>query len=327
MTDENKILVVVGASGVQGSSVVRAVLTDPALFSQFRIRAVSRDPATASSKLQYPEFVQWIKADLNDKASLEKAFEGAHTVFGVTDFWSVFSAEGEAKQGRTLADAAKKAGVKHLIWSAQLSAKKVSDGNYESASHLDGKYEVAEYLEEIKGDMVSTHVCVPFYMSNIPRLFAYTNPADGVVGWSLPWDGETTKIGYIDAAIDTGLWVANVMRSYENDPASINGKYIHAVTQFLSPNDFCAAYKNVFGEEMRYNEMSLEQFKSMLPPALSDLPTQMAMVREFGLYGKDEKEVQPKHDRLLGGAQKSSLEEYLRRDWERDLGNPMIPPN
>ncbi len=123
---DKKLLVVVGASGVRGSSVVRGLLTNPGLFSQFSIRGLLRDPVKAEEKAQYPNFIEWAKADVNDLESLQKAFDGAHTVFGVTDYWQVFSAEAEAKQWRSIADAAKATGVKHLIWSAQYSAKRLS---------------------------------------------------------------------------------------------------------------------------------------------------------------------------------------------------------
>ena len=328
---EKKLLVVIGASGVQGSSVVRAVLTNPTLFSHFSIRGVSRDPVKAAAKQQYPDFVDWAQADVNDPSSLQHAFTGAHTVFGLTDYWQLFSAEAEAKQGRNIADAAKAAGVTHLIWSAQYSALRLSGGKYAAAAHLDAKYWVSEYIEEVKREekeMMATYICIPFYMSNFPKLFTWVSPVDGVREWRYPWDAETTKVGFVDAARDTGLFVAGIMRQFQEDPGKVDGRYVHAVTQFLTPNELCATYKTVRGEELRYQEVGIDEFQALLPPMLADLPHQMAMVREFGLYGKDEIEVQLEHDKVLGeGVEKSSWEEYLRRDWDQDAKNPMITMN
>ena len=326
---EKKLLVVIGASGVQGSSVVRAVMTDPTLFSQFSIRGVSRDPVAAAEKTQFPSFIEWAKADINDTESLQKALEGAHTLYGVTDYWQLFSADAEAIQGKAIADAAKAAGVQHLIWSSQYSAVKLTNGKYTSASHLDAKYVVSEYIEKIKGDdMVATHVCIPYYMSNLPRLFVWVSPVDGVKNWRYPWDADNTRIALVDAPKDTGTFVAGVMRSFDKDPASMNGRFVHAVSEFLTPNELGAIFKEVRGEELRYKEVSMQQFTDLLPPMLADLPNQMAMVREFGLYGKDEREVQPEHDKILGeGVKKSSWAEYLRRDWDEDVKKPMIQIN
>jgi len=46
----SKILTVFGATGVQGSSVVRAVLADSTLSKEFKIRAVTRDATKASAQ-------------------------------------------------------------------------------------------------------------------------------------------------------------------------------------------------------------------------------------------------------------------------------------
>ena len=45
-----KVLTVFGATGVQGGSVIRAVLADPALSKSFKIRAITRDPSKGAAK-------------------------------------------------------------------------------------------------------------------------------------------------------------------------------------------------------------------------------------------------------------------------------------
>jgi NmrA-like family len=320
-----KLLVVVGASGVQGTSVIRGVLTSPSLSSQFSIRGISRDTVAAAAKTHLRDSITWSKANINDSNSLIKAFEGAHTVFGVTDFWQVLNAEGEAEMGKRIVEAAKTAGVKHLIWSTQLSASKISNGKYPHAEHLDGKYAVSQYLEQTKGDMASTHLCLPVYMSNFARLLAYPSPVDGVREWKSCWDANTTKVAFVDSAIDTGLFVGAIMHQFSHNPSSVNGKFFHAVSQFLSPHELVTTFKAVRGEELRYEELSVEQFRAILPPILSDLADQWSMMREFGLFGKDEQEVQAEHDKILEGVgEKSSWEKYVARDWDQDVANPMI---
>jgi hypothetical protein len=60
---------------------------------------------------------------LDNKASVEKAIEGAYGVFAVTNFWEKVSAEIEIQQGKNVADACKKAQVKHLVWSSLINVK------------------------------------------------------------------------------------------------------------------------------------------------------------------------------------------------------------
>jgi hypothetical protein len=50
--------------------------------------------------------------------------EGAYGVFAVTNFWEKASAEIEVQQGKNVANACKKAHVKHLIWSSLINVTK-----------------------------------------------------------------------------------------------------------------------------------------------------------------------------------------------------------
>ena len=162
---------------------------------------------------------------------------------------------------------------------------------------------MSEYIEELKREemeMMATYICIPFYMSNFAKLFTWVSPVDGVREWRYPWDAETMKVGFVDAARDTGLFVAGIMRKFQEDPEKVDGRLCFMLsTEFLTPNELCAAYRIVRGKELRYREVSINEFQALLPSMLADLPHQMAMVREFGLYGKDEIEVQPEHGQSL----------------------------
>src|SRR5688500_18436169 len=110
-----KIIAVVGATGVQGGGLARAILAEP--NSGFSVRAITRDPNKDNAKALAAKGAEVVSANLDDVESLKKAFAGAHGVFGVTNFWEHFSAEKEKAQAKNIADAAKAAGVKHVIWS------------------------------------------------------------------------------------------------------------------------------------------------------------------------------------------------------------------
>ena len=61
---------------------------------------------------------------MDDQVSVAKAVEGAYGVFAVTNFWEKASAAIEIQQGKNVADACKKAGVQHLIWSSLINVTK-----------------------------------------------------------------------------------------------------------------------------------------------------------------------------------------------------------
>lgn len=61
MSEDKKLLVVFGATGIQGGSVVRAILADPAASKQFNIRAVTRNPSKQSAKTLAQQGVELMK--------------------------------------------------------------------------------------------------------------------------------------------------------------------------------------------------------------------------------------------------------------------------
>lgn len=101
-----KVIAVVGATGQQGGAVVRALQAG----NQCKVRALTRNPA------KHRELADEVaQADLNRPETLAAAFEGAHGVFLVTNFWK--GGTDEVDQATAAVRAAKDAGVKHFVWS------------------------------------------------------------------------------------------------------------------------------------------------------------------------------------------------------------------
>ena len=112
---EKKIIAVVGATGAQGGGLVRAIQRDPK--SPFRARAITRNPASDAAKALAALGAEVVKADVDDGASMKRAFTGAHGAFCVTFFWAHFSPEKELAEATLMAQTAKETGVAHAVWS------------------------------------------------------------------------------------------------------------------------------------------------------------------------------------------------------------------
>jgi uncharacterized protein YbjT (DUF2867 family) len=101
---------VCGATGRQGGAVARSLLE-----SGWTVRALTRkprgDPAAALAALG----AEVVGADMNDVSSLRTAFDGVEGVYSVQN-GMVSGFEAEVAQGRNVADAAKGAGVEHLVY-------------------------------------------------------------------------------------------------------------------------------------------------------------------------------------------------------------------
>ena len=89
----------------------------PERGGEFTVRALTRNPDSDKARALAAAGAELVRADLDDQASLERAFAGAHGVFALTNFWEHFSPEKEDAQARNLAYAAKAAGVGHVVWS------------------------------------------------------------------------------------------------------------------------------------------------------------------------------------------------------------------
>src|SRR6478735_8795352 len=83
-----------------------------------------------------------LQADMSTPEAAAPAVDGAHTVFVVTNFWESMSAATEIAQGKAVTDAAKAAGVQHLIFSSLINTSKASQGRLSHISHFDGKAEI-----------------------------------------------------------------------------------------------------------------------------------------------------------------------------------------
>ena len=103
---------VVGATGRQGVAVGRHLLSDG-----WRVRALTRDPASAAARALADQGAELQRADAEDLGSLTRAFQGVHGVFNVQNPMAS-SLEAEVRQGGNVAEAAAEAGVSHVVYGA-----------------------------------------------------------------------------------------------------------------------------------------------------------------------------------------------------------------
>lgn len=143
-----KILAVFGATGAQGGGVVRAILNDKK--SEFTVRAVTRDATSEKAKELANIGAEVIEADIDDRQSLKRALAGAYGAYFVTFFWAHFSPEKEYAEAKSMAEAAKEAGLKHTIWSTLEDTRKWVPLNDDRMPTLQGKFKVPHF--DAKGE-------------------------------------------------------------------------------------------------------------------------------------------------------------------------------
>src|SRR5499433_2848160 len=164
LSNNKKLIAVIGATGQQGGGVLRALQAR----GQFKVRALTRNPD------QHRELAEEVvEADVDKPETLKAAFEGAHGVFLVTNFRK----EGtELKQATAAIRAAKDAGIKHFIWSTLPDVEAISGGKF-NVPHFTGKAKIDRLVKD-GGFENHTFVIAPFYYQNLAGALAAHKQAD-----------------------------------------------------------------------------------------------------------------------------------------------------
>jgi uncharacterized protein YbjT (DUF2867 family) len=158
MSSTKKTLLVIGATGLQGSFVLRRLCKHK---NNFEVVGLVRNLQEEPAKKLLDEGYRLIQGNLDDVNSLLTAFKGVHDVFAVFNYWKV-GREKEIQQGKNVIDAAKQAGVKHIVYSSVGSANQKT-----GIPHFDSKAEIEEAL---KASGITYTILRPtFFMENFIR--------------------------------------------------------------------------------------------------------------------------------------------------------------
>src|SRR5215510_14889267 len=187
---DKKVIAVVGSTGTQGGGLCRAILADP--HGGFAVRAITRDPGKEQAKVLASQGAEIVQANLDDVESLKKAFSGAYGVYCVTNFWEHFSGEKEKTQAKNMADAAKAAGVKHVVWSTLEDTRKLMKDDDTRMPMLQKVYRVPHFDAKAEANayfagLPTTYFMVSFYWDNLYLFGLAPKPDDkGVYSWTFP---------------------------------------------------------------------------------------------------------------------------------------------
>lgn len=138
MSNADKTVLIAGATGRQGGAVIRHMLA-----KGWRLRALTRDPSSSAAIGLARQGLEVVQGDLEDPGSLERATRGVYGIYSVQDFWAV-GARREVQQGKNLANAAKKAGVGHFVYSSVGGAERNS-----GIDHWESKWEVEKHIRNL----------------------------------------------------------------------------------------------------------------------------------------------------------------------------------
>jgi uncharacterized protein YbjT (DUF2867 family) len=110
VSSQKQLIVVTGATGLQGGAVARKLLADG-----WRVRALTRRPSSPKARALAERGAEIVQGNTANPASLKPVFVGAYGVYSVQNTY-LSGPEGEIQQGKIVADAAQAAGVQHLVY-------------------------------------------------------------------------------------------------------------------------------------------------------------------------------------------------------------------
>ncbi|KAK0740162.1 hypothetical protein B0T18DRAFT_439946 [Schizothecium vesticola] len=261
----SKILAVFGATGIQGGSVIRAVLADPHLSETFKIRAVTRDVSKSSAQTLAQQGIEVTSADMGSGPSLAAALKGAHTVFLVTvpDMVSGATPGTETEHGKNVADAAKNAGVKHLIFSSLINVTDASGGKLPHVAHFDRKADVEKHIRT--EGIPATFIQPGYYMTNFTDLGLLRKSEDASYTLAGPTSPTKAQMPLFFAGDDMGKYFVAAARN----PAKVLNKTIAAAADYYTPTRIMDEFTQVTGLKGQYLQLDHEVYKGFLPPPIA----------------------------------------------------------
>jgi uncharacterized protein YbjT (DUF2867 family) len=276
----SSLITVIGATGAQGGALVRAILADPA--GRYRARAITRNPDSDKARALAAAGAEVVGADADDPATLAAAFAGADAAFLLTNFWEHFSAEREVVQARSMAEAAKRAGVGHVVWSTLEDTRRWVPLDDDRMPTLHGKYKVPHFDGKGEADAIfrelglpTTFLLTSFYWENFIHF--------GSGPQRMP-DGSLAIINPMGDAKLPGIGVEDIGKSAFRIIAAGDryiGETVGIAGEHLTGAEMAAAMSEVMGQPIGYYAMDADAYRALGFPGADDLGNMFQVKRDF----------------------------------------------
>lgn len=238
MANSNQTILVTGATGNQGGAIARHLLQ-----RGFTVRAFVRDPNKPAAQALKQAGAELLEGDLNDRTSLDRSLQGVSGVFSVQTFTNE-GLDGEIRQGKAVADAAKAAGIQHFVYSSVGSAERNT-----GIPHFDSKFQIEEY---IRASGLPYTILRPVFF-----LYNYNMMRPMVENGTLPQPlSPDTKLQQLSEA-DYGEMVAEVFER----PADFLNREIEVASVEMTMPEIAAGFSRVLGKPVEYQQIPFEAFE------------------------------------------------------------------
>jgi hypothetical protein len=247
---------VIGGTGIQGSSVVKALVND----KKYQVRVLTRDTSSnRANELLALGNVELLQGTLTDESTLRNGFRGCDGAFVNIDgfntgektemYWAIRTYEIAIEEG-----------IKFFVYGNIPYVLKL--GGYDSkfyAGHMNGKGRVGEWILfqniENKERMGASLFAVGPYieMTIGSRTPMAPTIEDGVATWRVPLGDGLMPLAALE---DCGHYV----RWQFDNPDRANGMDLTTAIAPVGFNDLAIAFERVTGHRAQYIDVSLDEY-------------------------------------------------------------------
>ena len=239
MQSDDKTILITGATGRQGGAALRHLQQ-----AGWKVRALVRDPQKPQAQQLAQSGVELVQGDLKRRDSLDRALQNVYGVFSVQT-WAEEGPEGEVRQGINLADAAKQANVRHMVYSSVGGAERNS-----GVPHFESKWQIEQYARSLQ--LPLTVLRPTFFMENF--LQNREQVRNGTLSLGLKPETRLMMI----ATEDIGGFVALAF----NNPDQFIGRELELAGDALTMTEAAATLSKIIGRPVQYVQQPLDQIRA-----------------------------------------------------------------
>ncbi|MCC9308080.1 NmrA/HSCARG family protein [Kitasatospora sp. RB6PN24] len=246
MSNTKAAVLVTGATGGQGGVVARTLLA-----RGWAVRALVRDPDSPRAKALQELGADLVRGDLGDPGSLRAAARGAYGVFSVQPSDPADpNPELEVRQGGNVADAARAAGVAHLVYSSVGGAERRS-----GVPHFETKAAIEAHLAA--GGVPATVLRPVFFMENWRHLLPPPEGGERVGAIALDHDTPLQMIALTD--------IARIAAEAFAHPEEFVGRQLEIAGDELTVRQVADAFTRADGIPTRFTRLPIAELHSQVP--------------------------------------------------------------
>lgn len=233
MDKTNKTILVLGATGQQGGAVARQLLADG-----WAVRACTRDTDKPAAREMAQDGASVIRCDMDDRPSLDRALRGVYGCFSVQ-----VPGEKEVQEGMELANAAKDAGVQHLVYTSVAGCDRNT-----GISFFESKNQIEQHIRSLGN--LATIVRPVYFMENFNEPRTRQSIMQGVLSLPLSPDKRLQLISVVD--------IGGIVASVFDNPQEYLGRTLEIACDELSMVQIAQVLTRVIGIKVRYQQMPIE---------------------------------------------------------------------